>query len=886
MAGVYFSLENLSDTNFLYQFSLQFFLSIVEKVLASSSPSTELNQNEALATKRLQELSAHFYREIARRVLRGLKFQDKVMFVTRLAQIQTENTVSQSLKDAESDFLFRGILTSSTSSSGVDDKVLARCQSTPLGKHLQSLKAQESVVNKLASLSQLTAFSSLLNSMEQSESAAWVTAYQSELFESTMPMDWLTGSVHETRRCLLVLMVAFVLRPDRVMPCLDSYVASVFGESFHWRELAQVNLSDMVQCDSTNSIPIMLCSEAGQDPSGQVDTLAQTMNNSDDPSKYAVKCSSLLQVAMGSAEGYADADHSISLAAKSGQWVLLRNVHLCPDWLSKLEKRLHQLQCHDNFRLFLTCEINDKLPTSILRSSDVMLVEASTGIKANLQRFSASYVETRVEKNPIERCRLYMLLGWLNAVVNERLRYAPLGWTKRYEFSDADTQCAMECIDQWVDKACPSNAAHINPEELPWEALCTTLSQSLYGGRIANVFDQAVLDSFIRNIFRVENYGHDAAVAFDMNSDSTSEDKKLLVPLVTLPNGSGKDAFQSWISSLPDKNSPTWLGLPSTAENHLQSVMGQHVLSGLTVLKGVADDQSVTAANSTQGTSSIGSTKNKLMQSVLKTATLWLSTLPSSSSNERSDRACHNDTQATPLDRFIAREEESGRIILQRVRADLELVKAYCEGSLKSTNNIRYLFNCFSKGQLPSTWSASFESPPDVSIGAWVQNLADRFASIGCNTHGNVIGSSDSSASSYWLGGMFAPEAFITATRQLTAQEKQWSLEELELYMDIGADKAVGVEDTIVRSMMFECAQWSEANGITLSSSLRSRLPTSRLRWRLRKDRPSSCRFMTFPVYLDETRANLVVEVLIEIPADVEPVVWSQRGVAIVLQSV
>jgi dynein heavy chain 1 len=88
---------------------------------------------------------------------------------------------------------------------------------------------------------------------------------------------------------------------------------------------------------------------------------------------------------MGSAEGYTDADHSISLAAKTGQWVLLRNVHLCPEWLSKLEKRLHQLSCHDNFRLFLTCEINDQLPTSFLRAADVVLVEASTGIKANLQ---------------------------------------------------------------------------------------------------------------------------------------------------------------------------------------------------------------------------------------------------------------------------------------------------------------------------------------------------------------------------------------------------------------------------------------------------------------------------------------------------------------------
>ena len=34
---------------------------------------------------------------------------------------------------------------------------------------------------------------------------------------------------------------------------------------------------------------------------------------------------------------------------------------------------------------------------------------------------------------------------------------------------------------------------------------------------------------------------------------------------------------------------------------------------------------------------------------------------------------------------------------------------------------------------------------------------------------------------SVWLGGLFNPEAFITATRQCVAQANSWSLEELEL---------------------------------------------------------------------------------------------------------
>ena len=43
--------------------------------------------------------------------------------------------------------------------------------------------------------------------------------------------------------------------------------------------------------------------------------------------------------------------------------------------------------------------------------------EASTGIKANIQRFYNSIPSARVDRAPAERSRLYGLLAWFNAVV-------------------------------------------------------------------------------------------------------------------------------------------------------------------------------------------------------------------------------------------------------------------------------------------------------------------------------------------------------------------------------------------------------------------------------------------------------------------------------------
>lgn len=65
---------------------------------------------------------------------------------------------------------------------------------------------------------------------------------------------------------------------------------------------------------------------------------------------------------------------------------MLKNVHLAPQWLVQLEKKLHSLQPHANFRLFLTMEINPKLPVNLLRAGRIFVFEPPPGIRANLLR--------------------------------------------------------------------------------------------------------------------------------------------------------------------------------------------------------------------------------------------------------------------------------------------------------------------------------------------------------------------------------------------------------------------------------------------------------------------------------------------------------------------
>lgn len=55
---------------------------------------------------------------------------------------------------------------------------------------------------------------------------------------------------------------------------------------------------------------------------------------------------------------------------------MLKNVHLAPQWLVQLEKKLHNLTPHPSFRLFLTMEINPKvIHTYLVLLHDIHICE-------------------------------------------------------------------------------------------------------------------------------------------------------------------------------------------------------------------------------------------------------------------------------------------------------------------------------------------------------------------------------------------------------------------------------------------------------------------------------------------------------------------------------
>lgn len=161
-----------------------------------------------------------------------------------------------------------------------------------------------------------------------------------------------------------------VLRPDRFHAKADSFISKAVGELVN----ADIDLKTIVERESNCKSPLLLVSAPGFDASYKVDDLARLTSK-----KYA-------SVALGAPEAFEQADKAIKAAAKNGTWVLLKNVHLAPRWLVELEKTIYKLTLNPQFRLFLTMEINPKVPSTLLRASYVFVFEPPAGIKASLMR--------------------------------------------------------------------------------------------------------------------------------------------------------------------------------------------------------------------------------------------------------------------------------------------------------------------------------------------------------------------------------------------------------------------------------------------------------------------------------------------------------------------
>ncbi|XP_029806677.1 cytoplasmic dynein 1 heavy chain 1 [Suricata suricatta] len=552
-------------------------------------------------------------------------------------------------------------------------------------------------------LSCLPAFKDLIAKVQADEQfGIWL---DSSSPEQTVPYLWseeapATPIGHAIHRLLLIQ----AFRPDRLLAMAHMFVSTNLGESFMSIMEQPLDLTHIVDTEVKPNTPVLMCSVPGYDASGHVEDLAAEQNTQ------------ITSIAIGSAEGFNQADKAINTAVKSGRWVMLKNVHLAPGWLMQLEKKLHSLQPHACFRLFLTMEINPKVPVNLLRAGRIFVFEPPPGVKANMLRTFSSIPVSRICKSPNERARLYFLLAWFHAIIQERLRYAPLGWSKKYEFGESDLRSACDTVDTWLDDTAKGRQ-NISPDKIPWSALKTLMAQSIYGGRVDNEFDQRLLNTFLERLFTTKSFDSEFKLACKVDGHKD----------IQMPDGIRREEFVQWVELLPDTQTPSWLGLPNNAERVLLTTQGGDMISKMLKMQMLEDEDDLAYAETEKKarTDPTSDGRPAWMRTLHTTASNWLQLIPQALGHLK--RTVENIKD--PLFRFFEREVKMGAKLLQDVRQDLADVVQVCEGKKKQTNYLRTLINELVKGILPRSWS-HYTVPAGMTVIQWVSDFSERIKQL------------------------------------------------------------------------------------------------------------------------------------------------------------
>ncbi|KAJ0425536.1 dynein heavy chain, cytoplasmic [Aspergillus carlsbadensis] len=525
-SAVFAVLEQLHHINHFYQFSLQYFVDIFNSVLRGNPRLSQEKDHAARVQIILRDLFVTTYQ----RTSLGVIQKDRITLAMLLAQA-APYPMDKSIIDV--------ILNRAT--KGAD------LSADP--------EAKQQVMNGLANMS---LFKSHLPSVTAEQ---WEQFLNEELAENYVPAVW-DEDTSEFDRLLRSLLLIKLCRMDRFVPAAERFIVAVFG-----RELYEgsTDLKDIVD-QVTATAPISLASSPGFDASYKVDALVERMH------------ATCANIAMGSNEGLESADKAISNAASAGTWVLVKNVHLAPSWLQSLEKRLESLKPHKNFRLFLSMESSPKIPVNLIRASRVLMYEQPAGVRANMKD-SLSSLTTRASKAPVEKARVYLLLCFLHAVVQERLRYAPsLGWKGFWEFNDSDYECSAYIIDHWVDTVAQGRS-NVAPQKLPWEMIRTLVTE-MYGGKVDDSEDFQQLERLVHSFLTPAAFEDEYKLVSGVEKDEC----------LTLPGETGMRDFVAWVNRLPEREPPTYLGLPANAEKLLLVGHGNKMISDLAKVTSLLDE--------------------------------------------------------------------------------------------------------------------------------------------------------------------------------------------------------------------------------------------------------------------------------------------------------
>eukprot|EP00048_Salpingoeca_helianthica_P012901 m.192885 g.192885 ORF g.192885 m.192885 type:complete len:4604 (+) comp15437_c5_seq116:137-13948(+) len=704
-AVLFFVLSEMAAINSMYQYSLTAYLEVFDQSLRRSLPDSYL-------AKRLQNIIDTLTINVYTYATTGLFERHKLLFSFQMAVRLLES--NNALPRIELDFFTKG-------------NVSLEAVTRPKPHAWLAEQGWRDIVRLAAVVPE--PFAKLPEDVEKNGSV-WKEWFDLEAPESVaLPCGYDAKVSPFQRLCILRC-----FRVDRVYRAVVAFVTQALGERFVQPPV--VRFETVHESSSPNS-PIVFILSAGSDPAGDLTKLAEKSGFSGNRLKF---------LAMGQGQGKL-ALQLLETAAQRGQWLMLQNCHLLVRWLKDLEKALERItHPHPEFRLWLTTQPTPDFPIGILQRSLKVVSEPPNGLKLNLRATFSKIPENALAEaecaHPAFR-PLVFTLAFFHAVVQERRKYGKIGWNISYDFNENDFRVCMSILQTYLVKAHQNN-----DEKLPWASLKYLIGEVMYGGRAIDNFDRRVLVTYMDEY--MGDFLFDAFQPFHFYESSEADYR---VPADT----SSRDAFVSYIESLPLANGPDVFGLHPNAEIGYFTDTVQEMWGLLVELQ-----------PQTAGSSAGGSREDFIAE----VANGMKAKIPAPFDIDRVRTQFGNEP--TPTQVVLMQELERWNNLVVYMQASLaELLRAL-SGEVGMSNQLDEIARALFNGQLPPQWR---RLAPDTlkSLGNWMVHFERRY-----RQYDDWIKKGDPIV--MWLSGLHIPESYLTALVQTTCRKHGWPLDRSTLY--------------------------------------------------------------------------------------------------------
>lgn len=326
-------------------------------------------------------------------------------------------------------------------------------------------------------------------------------------------------------------------QPTKFQIAIHSFICEILGKKF--TELPPFDLA-LAFGDSTSCKPLLFILTSNYDPIKSIRQLAETQS---------IDRNRIVSLSMGQQQN-SIAIKLIENGIKTGDWIVLQNCHLAPDWMNILERICENLApdtTNPDFRLWLTSNPTNNFPLSIIQGSVKLVNEPPKRLKSTLLQIFTSQLFTNdwlsENKHENELKPLLFSLSFLHSLIIERCNFDAIGWNYPYEFNDT---VLLISTHQFYDYLNAFNG-------IPFETLHTLLAECTYGGHMNDFCDQRCLKLFCKFLFSPK-YG-----------DSDELMNTLKINDYFPHNYSSFDTIIMHIKSLDDENDATVCGLHKNA---------------------------------------------------------------------------------------------------------------------------------------------------------------------------------------------------------------------------------------------------------------------------------------------------------------------------------